>query len=254
MLQIPKVAEPFDSGDAVTVHVERVQVRAQRDLQQAAKERHLPSAGQLHSRATLPPRPTTAAASPRPEGPAPRAGCSGAPAPPASSSPLNALVHEAELAGDVAVARHTAASPTRAATSLQTSLASQRRRAVLYGCGTKQALTTSPPQSTLVPAPRPPLPRLAHAQKGAGGAALRSPRGDVWGSGRFLGPMRYSEFTPVVAQSLPRAQGGLAWPCLGRGHRVPEEKRDYLTHGSPGSASSIGSVLARGPASSGSVW
>lgn len=131
----------------------------------------------------LPPRPTTAAASPRPEGPAPRAGCSGAPAPPASSSPPNALIHEAELAGDVAVARHTAASPARAATSLQTSLASQRRRAVLYGCGTKPSRQ---PRRKAIWFPPPRSLAWRTRRRGGGGvvwcgAALRSPRGGAWG-------------------------------------------------------------------------
>lgn len=40
MPQVPEVAEPFDSGDAVTVRVERVQVWAERQLQQAEKERY----------------------------------------------------------------------------------------------------------------------------------------------------------------------------------------------------------------------
>lgn len=172
MLQIPEVAEPFDSGDAVTVHVQRVQVRAQGDLQQAEKERHPPSAGQLHSRTALPypapPRPR------RPKGPAPRAGCGEAPAPPAPParcSPLNALIHEAELAGDGAIPRHVAVPlPTQTAATLLTSnfprLPTPTHPALRLEHDT---LTTTLPQSSASPPFFPPSAAgTAHAQRGRG--------------------------------------------------------------------------------------
>lgn len=83
MLQIPEVVEPLDPGDEVIVGVERVQVRAQGHIPQAAER------GAHRQPAARP----CAAASPLPARP---------------HSPLNALIHEAELAGDP---RHAAGPP-----------------------------------------------------------------------------------------------------------------------------------------------